>query len=68
MSRLTCDWLVKHSILGQAGRKSGNALGVLGLFFSAFESGITYFVEDYVPDGIATIMAGVANVSSVGEL
>lgn len=43
---------------GQAGRKAGNALGVLGLFFSAFESGINYFSEDYLPDGLATIGAG----------
>ncbi|GMH38289.1 hypothetical protein BSKO_06173 [Bryopsis sp. KO-2023] len=43
---------------GQAGRKSGNALGTLGLFFAAFESGINYFGESYVPAGLDTLGAG----------
>lgn len=48
------------NMTGRAGRTSGNAFGVLGLFFAASESFIGYCIEDYVPDAVATLAAGFA--------
>lgn len=46
------------NMTGRTGRSFGNAFGVLGLFFAAFESSLTYAVEPYVPPNLGTIGAG----------
>ncbi|CAD7700497.1 unnamed protein product [Ostreobium quekettii] len=46
------------NMTGRAGKASGNAFGVLGLFFAASESLIGHYIEGYVPDAFATLAAG----------
>lgn len=56
-SRLRVNALLNGS--GRAGRTSGNALGVLGLFFSSFESFGSYMNADgWVPEWVPTLAAG----------
>jgi mitochondrial import inner membrane translocase subunit TIM23 len=43
---------------GKTGRMAGNSLGVLGLFFSSFESSIGYFTDHALPDSANSILAG----------
>ena len=43
----------------QAGRSTGNALGVLGLFFSSSESLIGWASDYALPDAVNSVLAGV---------
>eukprot|EP01025_Chloroclados_australasicus_P002927 TRINITY_DN1066_c0_g1_i1.p2 TRINITY_DN1066_c0_g1~~TRINITY_DN1066_c0_g1_i1.p2 ORF type:complete len:217 (+),score=26.26 TRINITY_DN1066_c0_g1_i1:149-799(+) len=43
---------------GRTGRAAGNAFGVLGLFFSGFESFILYMNDGRIPDELGTVAAG----------
>ena len=43
---------------GKAGRGSGNALAVMGLFFSSAESAMGYLSEDSLPEAANSIAAG----------
>ncbi len=55
-ARLRVNRLLNMS--GRTGRSAGNALGVLGLFFSSFESGIGYFSDGRTPDAANSVAAG----------
>ena len=43
---------------GKAGRGSGNALGVMGLFFSSAESALGYVSDEALPESANSIAAG----------
>lgn len=43
---------------GKAGRGSGNALGVMGLFFSSAESALGYVSDHAFPEAANSIAAG----------
>ena len=43
---------------GRSGRSAGNALGILGLFFSSAESGLGYLADGRVPDAANSLGAG----------
>lgn len=43
---------------GRTGRSAGNALGVLGLFFSSFESGLGYLADGRTSDAVNSVAAG----------
>jgi hypothetical protein len=43
---------------GKAGRSAGNALGCLGLFYAASESGLDYANDGRLPDLMASLGAG----------
>lgn len=46
------------NVSGRTGRTAGNALGILGLFFSTSESGLGYLSDGYAPDWLNTVGAG----------
>ncbi|KAK9816821.1 hypothetical protein WJX72_005370 [[Myrmecia] bisecta] len=46
------------NVSGRSGRQAGNALGVLGLFFSTMESTLGHFSDGTVPDEFNSIGAG----------
>ena len=46
------------NMTGKTGRLTGNALGVLGLFFSSFESGYGWLSDGATPDAINSVAAG----------
>ncbi len=54
--RLRATQLLNMS--GKAGRSTGNALGVLGLFFSSAESFIGYVSDYALPDAGNSVLAG----------
>eukprot|EP00884_Botryococcus_braunii_P013245 jgi/Botrbrau1/21921/Bobra.0249s0045.1 len=55
-ARLRLNRLLNMS--GRTGRSAGNALGVLGLFFSSFESGIGYLADGRTSDAVNSVAAG----------
>jgi import inner membrane translocase subunit TIM23 len=55
-SRLKVNQFLNLS--GKSGRVAGNALGVLGLFFSGSESGLGYLSDGVIPDWANTLGAG----------
>ena len=55
-ARLRLNRLLNMS--GTRGRTAGNALGVLGLFYAAMESGFGYMADGQVPDAATSIAAG----------
>jgi mitochondrial import inner membrane translocase subunit TIM23 len=55
-ARLRLNRLLNMS--GRTGRSAGNALGVLGLFFSSFESGLGYLADGRTPDAVNSVAAG----------
>lgn len=50
---------------GKQGRVAGNALGILGLFFSCSESGLGYLSDGQTPDWLNTLGAGIFTHSCV---
>ena len=46
------------NVSGRTGRTAGNALGILGLFFSTSESGLGYLSDGRTPDWLNTLGAG----------
>ena len=55
-ARLRVNRLLNMS--GRSGRSMGNSLGALGLFFSSFESSLSYFSDGRTPDELNTVAAG----------
>jgi import inner membrane translocase subunit TIM23 len=55
-ARLRLNRLLNMS--GTRGRTAGNALGVLGLFYAAMESGFGYMADGQVPDAATSVAAG----------
>lgn len=47
------------NVSGRSGRTAGNALGILGLFFSTSESGLGYLTDGEAPDWLNTLGAGI---------
>ena len=43
---------------GKSGRATGNALGVLGLFFSSAESALGYASDHSLPEAVNSVAAG----------
>ena len=50
--------MLKCGRVSQAGRSTGNALGVLGLFFSSSESLIGWASDYALPDAGNSVLAG----------
>ena len=50
------------NVAGRSGRSAGNALGILGLFFSSSESGISYLSDGRLPDAANSLAAGQPSV------
>lgn len=55
-ARLRLNRLLNLS--GRSGRVAGNAMGILGLFFSTSESGLGYLSDGQTPDWLNTLGAG----------
>eukprot|EP00891_Asterochloris_glomerata_P007775 jgi/Astpho2/7775/fgenesh1_pg.00117_%23_6_t len=56
--RLRVNRLLNMS--GTRGRTAGNALGVLGLFYAALESGLGHYADGSVPEAATSVGAGFA--------
>ena len=54
--RLRVNRLLNMS--GTRGRTAGNALGVLGLFYAALESGLGHYADGSVPEAATSVGAG----------
>ena len=57
-TRLKVNQFLNQS--GRQGRVAGNALGILGLFFSTSESGLGYLSDGQTPDWLNTLGAGMS--------
>ncbi len=55
-TRLKLNQFLNQS--GRQGRVAGNALGILGLFFSTSESGLGYLSDGRTPEWLNTLGAG----------
>ncbi len=51
------------NLSGKTGRSAGNALGVLGLFFSSTESFTGYMADGRLPDSACTVLAGALTIA-----